>query len=71
MENNFIANNRNALIGGLINPLGAVYGASLDKERKAIEQDQQKAIEDLNKAKWYLDRQILDYQKQMEIGDGK
>lgn len=31
----------------------------------------EKAIEDLNKAKWYLDRQILDYQKQMEIGDGK
>lgn len=31
----------------------------------------EKAIEDLNKAKWYLDRQILDYQKQMEIGNGK
>lgn len=47
MENNFIADNRNTLIGGLINPLGAVYGAGLDKERRAIEQEQQKAIEDL------------------------
>ena len=58
MENNFIANNRNALIGGLINPLGAVYGASLDKERKAIEQDQQKAIEDLKSIDY------IDYNKE-------